>query len=97
MTKKELRTGDVIVNREGYLGVVLKDEEYILYQEIGMDYLDEFDDDLVYNDDDYRNGDIMEVYRGCSFLDYEDGDIVWQRDKEWICPTAEERRERCEK
>lgn len=91
MTKKELKTGDIIVTRAGYLGVVLKDEEYILYQEIGMDLLDEFNDDLTFADPDYSNGDVMHVYRGCSFIDLDDNDPYWEREENWKRPTEEER------
>ena len=38
MTKKDLMTGDIIVNRGGYLGVVLKEDDKVLYQYIGSDY-----------------------------------------------------------
>lgn len=91
MTKNELKTGDIIVTRAGYLGVVLKDEEYILYQEIGMDLLDEFNDDLTFAYPDYSNGDVMQVYRGCSFIDLDDNDPYWEREENWKRPTAEER------
>lgn len=94
MKKEELRTGDIIVNRDGYLGVVLKEEDYILYQEIGMDWLDEFNEDLTFNDDDYRDGDIMQVFRGCTFIDLDDNYPHWERDEQWSRPTEEERKER---
>lgn len=94
MKKENLNTGDILVNRAGYLGVVLMDEDYILYQEIGMDWLEEFNDDLTYNDDDYRDGDIMQVYRGCTFINLEDNKPWWERDKHWVRPTAKERKAR---
>lgn len=94
MKKENLNTGDIIVNRAGYLGVVLMDEDYILYQEIGMDLLEEFNDDLIYNDDDYREGDIMQVYRGCTFINLEDNKPWWERDKHWVRPDAKERKAR---
>lgn len=101
MTKNELKTGYIIVNRGGYLGVVIRDDEdYILYQKIGMDDLDEFHDDLTFMDEDYPNGDIMEVYRAyASFLEVEhdDAHLLWQRDEEWCRPTREEIRAREEK
>ena len=43
MTINELKTGNIVITRAGYLGVVLKDEDYILYQEIGMDYMSPFE------------------------------------------------------
>ena len=93
MTKKDLMTGDIIVNRSGYLGVILKDEDTVLYQLIGSDSLSEFNDDLTFDDVDYRDGDIMQVYRGNSFLDVDnDEDFpVYQRDFSWQRPTNEER------
>lgn len=92
MTKKDLLTGDIIVNRGGYLGVVLKEDESVLYQYIGSDSLSEFNDDLTFDDEDYRDGDIMEVYRHCSFLDIENEDDIpiYARDPKWRRPTKEE-------
>lgn len=94
MTKEELRTGDIIVNRGGYLGVVLRDEKYILYQEIGSDDLIDFNEDLTFDDDEYRDGDIMQVYRGNTFIDLEENWPYWERDEQWSRPTVEERKER---
>ena len=93
MTKKDLMTGDIIVNRSGYLGVVLKDEDMVLYQTIGSDCLDEFNDDLTFAVKDYRDGDIMQVYRGNTFwdVDNEEDAPFYQRDYHWHRPTAEER------
>ena len=93
MTKKDLMTGDVIVNRMGYLGVVLKEEEKFLYQLIGSDYLWSFNDDLTFVDTDYRDGDIMQVYRETDFLEVENEDTtpIYQRDFTWYRPTDEER------
>lgn len=93
MTKKDLMTGDIIVNRSGYLGVILKDEDTVLYQLIGSDSLSEFNDDLTFDDADYRDGDIMQVYRNSSFLDVDNGEAfpVYQRDFSWQRPTKEER------
>lgn len=96
MTKKDLMTGDIIVTRSGYLGVVLKEEDKVLFQAIGSDWLDEYGDDLTSGDEDYPEGDIMEVYRGSSFLDIDNGDDtpIYQRDFSWKRPTTEEREER---
>ena len=92
MRKNDLRNGDIIVNRGGYLGVVLKEEEKILYQYIGYDELFEFNDDLTFDDEDYRDGDIMAVYRNNSFLevDSEDDAPLYERDPEWRRPSKEE-------
>lgn len=96
MTKKDLKTGDIIVNRGGYLGVVIVEEERVLYQSIGSDPLFDFNDDLTFNDDDYRDGDIMEVYRGADFLEVESEDDlpIYQRDTDWHRPSPQEIEER---
>ena len=93
MTKKDLLTGDIIVNRSGYLGVVLKDEDTVLYQLIGSDSLSEFNDDLTFDDEDYRDGDIMQVYRDSSFFDVDNNEDcpIFQRDYSWLRPSKEER------
>lgn len=93
MTKKDLMTGDIIVNRSGYLGVILKDEDMVLYQTIGSDMLFEFNDDLTFDDEDYRDGDIMQVYRGNTFWDVDNDEYApfYQRDYFWRRPTKEER------
>lgn len=93
MTKKDLMTGDIIVNRSGYLGVILKDEDTVLYQLIGSDSLSEFNDDLTFDDEDYRDGDIMQVYRGNTFLDVDNNEEapIYQRDYSWHRPSKEER------
>ena len=93
MTKKDLMTGDIIVNRSGYLGVILKDEDTVLYQFIGSDSLSDFTDALLFDDEDYRDGDIMQVYRENTFLDVDndEGTPLFQRDFSWRRPTKEER------
>ena len=93
MTKKDLMTGDIIVNRSGYLGVILKDEDKVLYQTIGYDMLSDFNDDLTFDDEDYRDGDVMAVYRDGSFfgIDNDEDVPVYQRDYNWHRPSAEER------
>lgn len=92
MTKKDLRTGDIIVNRSGYLGVVILETETVLYQLIGSDFLDDFNDDLTFDDDDYKDGDVMQVYRNCSFfsIDNNEDEPIYQRDFDWRRPTKEE-------
>lgn len=88
MTKKDLKTGDIIVIRGGFLGVVILETGKILYQLIGSDYLDDYNDDLTIDDDDYRDGDIMQVYRDCSFLEIENDEEIpiYQRDYAWRRP-----------
>lgn len=93
MTKKDLLTGDIIVNRGGYLGIIIKELNTIYYQLIGSDSLDDFGDDLKYEFDDDEDSDIIEVYRHCSFLDIDnEEDIpIYERDCNWRRPTKEER------
>ncbi len=94
MTKNELKTGDIIVNRGGYLGVVLKEPDYILYQTIGLDFLSSFNDDLTYRDEADSDDDIMEVFRGISFIELDDEEPIWSRDEDWHRPSREEMKER---
>ena len=90
MIKTDLLTGDIIVTKAGYLGVVLKSEGYILYQTMGVDLLDELNDDLTYAEKDFWDNDIMEVYRGCSFIELDYVTPIWKRKKSWQRPTEEE-------
>lgn len=85
-------TGDIIVNRGGFLGVVIKEEITILFQTIGGMDLEELNEDLtVYSEN--RDFDIMEVYRGNTFLDIEIGEDepIYQRDVNWVRPSRKER------
>ena len=81
MTKNELRTGDIIVTEAGNIGVVLKDEGYILYQNSGLDWMDDFKDDLKYDDPACKKSDIIKVYRGCTFIDLDESVPEWERDE----------------
>lgn len=84
-TKKDLKTGDIVVLRDGELGVVIVEKEVILFQNNGMDYLDEYEDDLLLNRElNVPECDIMQVLRGwydsaISFLDPYDGEMVFER------------------
>ena len=87
-TKKDLRTGDIVVLRDRELGVVIAEKEVILYQNIGMSFLDDYFEDLLYDRllEEPEN-DIMEVIRGwfgspISFLDPYDGQLVFKRKDE---------------
>lgn len=92
MTKEDLLTGDIIVNRGGHLGIVIKELDTIYYQFIGSDPLDDFGNDLKYIFDDDEDSDIMEVYRYCSFLDIDNEDDIpiYARDPKWHRPTKDE-------
>ena len=99
MKLADLRNFDLVVLRDGSLGIVLeKDNDvFILYQEGGYDDADEiFDEDLK----DYCNGpeyDIMQVYRTdccgilCDVTYEDDGDLIFERDENWVRPSEEER------
>lgn len=87
-TKKDLKTGDVIVLRNQELGVVIAEKEAIMFQNVGVDFFDSYNDDLTDAEADesasYSDLDIMEVRRGwynsvVSFLDYEDSECVYFR------------------
>lgn len=88
MKKTNLKNGDIIVNREGYLGIVILDEERIIYQFNGSDYLFDFNEDLTLIDDQYSNGDIMEIYRGTDFyeVNLNQEKPLYQRDTSWQRP-----------
>lgn len=100
MKREELRNCDLVVLRDGSLGIILErnDEVFILYQEMGFDILDlHYDEDMkeVMDGPEY---DIMQVYHSdygiVSFATYEDdGDLVFERDENWVRPSEEERAE----
>ena len=94
MTIKDLKNGDIILQREGHIGMVFEKngETYILYPNSGYDELDG-----VYNDDltdaiDGTRFDIMRVYRYehgmIGFNDYEDGELIFDRDPTWVKPEV---------
>ena len=65
----------------------------VLYQTIGSDMLFEFNDDLTFDDEDYKDGNIMQVYRGNTFWDVDNDEDApfYQRDYHWHRPSKEER------
>ena len=98
MKLADLRNFDLVVLRDGSLGIVLEkdDDVFILYQEGGYDNVDEtFDEDLkdMYDGPEY---DIMQVYRAdqgilCAITYKDDGDLIFERDENWERPSEEER------
>ena len=98
MTKKDLMTGDIVVERNGALAVVIKTEkeEYLMYSNSGYDCLDDYSNDLtyMYSDKEEDPTDIMQVYRASagaiSFLDYDDEEPIYERDYCWTKPSEEE-------
>ena len=96
MKKNELKNGDIIILRNGELGLYLAELEAFIYQESGYDYMEtEFDDELAnpYEEPDF---DVMQVYREpfgnvISFFDYEEGELIFERDEKWERPNKKER------
>jgi len=98
MTLKDLQIGDIIVNRKGQVGLytIRKNEGFILYQDGGYDDVAfAFNDDLTdkYEGKEY---DIMQVYREyfggmICFTDYEDSDLIFERDETWKNPNIKEK------
>ena len=96
MTFKDLKTGDILIQRAGHIGLFIeKDQEGVLiYQHGGYDAEDCFNEDLT----DAVNGpefDIMQVYRAVpgieaiSFTDYTEGNLIFERDPAWTRPTTD--------
>ena len=42
MTKKDLRNGDIVVLREGELGLYLAEKDVFIYQKCGIGFSDSF-------------------------------------------------------
>lgn len=95
--KKDLRSCDVVVRRDGCLGIVVesRNQLVIVYQTGGFDTLDEFDDDLLNatHFEDEKQFDIMAVYRspgvGNGFELYYEEEQVFCRDEIWDDPNIE--------
>ena len=85
-TKKDLKTGDIVITRDREPGIVIAENEVIIYQNSGMDFFDAFTDDLLSDDRDFPECDIMDVIRGeyapVGFLDPYDGELVFSRKDE---------------
>ena len=90
MKKNDLRNGAIVVLRDGCLGFYRADEDVIIYQSGGYDTVDDMFDDNLTAVLDTEDADIMQVYRTdggvISFSDYEEGDLVYERDETWIRP-----------
>lgn len=96
MKKNELKNGDIVIARDGCKGVVIKTEkeEYIMYSnDGGYDLLADYTEEMV-QEHDSGDPDIMQVYRAdygvCSFIDYEDYDLIYERDCNWKNPIKDE-------
>lgn len=87
MKISELKTGDIILQRAGHIGIFIEKNGtgYILYADSGYDEIDStFNDDLTDATGD-NSFDIMRIYRMehgmIYFNDYEDGNLIFDRDK----------------
>ena len=98
MKKNDLMNGDIVVQRDGGLAVVIKNgfNEYFLLQNGGYEFLDDYTDDMtyLYPDGEEDIGDIMQVYRfehgaAIGFSDYEDEEPVYERDYTWVRPGTQ--------
>lgn len=86
MKKTDLMTGDIVVTRNGELGVIILEKDIILYQNSGMDSLSMFTDDML-SEEGETDWDIEKVYRAeggsaISFYDYKDCDPIYERENE---------------
>ena len=101
MTGKELKPLDIVILREGSVGVCVESsgEACILYQDCGYDEVEFAFDDELKHEIGGSDFDIMRVYRETHgeilpFDGYEeDGELVYERDRSWKVPTPEEREE----
>ena len=90
MKLNELMNGDIVVQRGGELGLVqinAEGETAIIYQTEGFDMAgEEYNDDMT--DLSEPEFDIMQVYREpngtISFSDYDEGDLIYERDETWV-------------
>lgn len=100
MTEKDLRTGDVVLQRDGNIGMYIEknDDGFIVYQSTGYDFIDQFNDGDLTDASGESEFDIMQVYREddgvLDFLYYEDGELIFERDAAWTRPSAEEMADR---
>ena len=83
MKLQDLMSGDIVVDRDGEVGIVIVEKEIMIYQNGGLDDYVDFKDDLMRHDD-YRGGDIMAVYRdeekAINFSDYNlDYEPIYER------------------
>lgn len=96
MRKTELRNGDIIVTRDGSLGVVILDEDNakILFQLDGMDSLENYSDDLRNEFLGMTELDVMQIHHDACFLDFMLGEPVPDiiRENGWHRPNEEERK-----
>lgn len=71
MTKDDLKTGDLIIRRDGEMAIVMRDTEqdygkteFFIYKDGTNLYFDQYEDNLDFYIDKKNNYDIIKVYRG---------------------------------
>lgn len=98
MTKSDLRTGMVVEDRDGYIGIVLKStatvdgikwflnddgEKISMWEELD----DEYNEDLT-GTENFNSGDIVKIYQPHNFDDYttmkaySEEYLIWEREQE---------------
>ena len=94
--KSDLRNWDVVEFRNGDLGLVCMENETVILQAGGAEWLDDYSDRLTDISDNGEMFDIMRVYRDSfgsplNFFDYCEADIMFDRDPSWIRPDEKQR------
>lgn len=84
-SKSDLRNGDVCVQRDGIVEIAIVDLGCFLVKS-GYNLIDEFNENLEYNDSEFNIHDIVKVYRPkhpcqCCFeeLSFAEGELVFDR------------------
>lgn len=84
-TKSDLRNGDVCVQSDGIVAIAIVDIGCLLVKD-GYNMLDDFNENLEYNDSEFNILDIVKVYRPknpyqCQFdsFSFEEGELVFDR------------------
>lgn len=94
--KNDLKTWDIVEFRNVGLGLVCMEQEKVILQEGGSEWLDDYSDELTDITDNDEMFDIMRVYRDgfgktLDFLDYCEAAVIFDRDPSWVRPSEEER------
>lgn len=79
-TKKDLMSGDIVVCRDGMVGIVILDADVIVYKETGYSDLSDYNENLEHDYEDEAT--ITKVYRGePMFLDnYNEDELVFSKE-----------------
>lgn len=81
-TKSDLKNGDVIVQRNGTVEILIKDLDCMVVSNGGFNSLSRFNEDLTWTDD--KEYDVIKVYRpscasNCCFNNYKYGKLIYER------------------